>query len=82
MLSFLKTKRAKQLAPTSLLFPNLRKNFAMQNSQIKVAYSLGARTFEVAFVKVSEPTIRLALLLGWSAFLLWLLLEAMKIYQF
>ena len=77
-----KLKRAKQFQPVSLLFVHNFKNFAMQNSQIEVACSLGARTVKVSLVKVSEPTVRLVLLLGWSAFLLWLLLEAMKIYQF
>ena len=54
----------------------------MQDCSFKVAYSLGARTIELVIMKVSECTIRLALLLGWSAFLLWMLLEIMKIYQF
>lgn len=54
----------------------------MQNSQIEFAYSVGTHTIKGGLKKVSESTIRLVLLLGWSAYLLWLLLEAMKINQF
>ena len=72
---FFKSKRAKQLLTASLLFFHPL-NFAdMQSCEVKVAYKFGSRTLQVALVKVSEP-------LDWSAFLLWLLLEAMKIYQF
>ena len=79
---FPKVKRAKQLITASLLFFHPL-NFAdMQNCEVKVAYTSGARTLQVALFKISEPTVRLVLFLGWSAFLLWLLLEAMKIYQF
>ena len=54
----------------------------MQNSQLEVAYTSGAHTLKVILAKVSELTIRLVLLLTWSAFILWWLLEVMKIYQF
>ena len=67
-----------------LRLPNLYLNTIkkMENSKMELAYTLGTHTVKGTVSGISESTVRLIILLSWSAFMLWWLLETMKMYQF
>ncbi len=50
-------------------------------SMLRMTYKKG-QFFDLTVTEISDLTMRYILILGWSAFLLYGLLEAMRMYQF
>ena len=51
-------------------------------NNLKLSFKVGVFAIDAILEKVSEPFLRFILFIGWSAYLLKILLEMMRIYQF